>query len=155
MYSLNDNLLSKASPRWFWFEPSLISKFLKKSGGCLAAFFFPEKIISCACLVRSGLNGILNWYAKSCIFNWSLFSAEVEVFTQFTMLNKEVSSAKSFTSEFSPSDRSLYKWEKTVVPILTLVVRQLLFISNWINSFTYWDNKVIICVNNQIDNAHQ
>ena len=30
-------------------------------------------------------------------------SVETEVFTQFTMLNKEESSAKSLTSEFSPS----------------------------------------------------
>ena len=72
----------------------------------MAAFFFLEKIISCASLVRSGLNDILHWYAQSCIFNRSLLSVEAEVFTQFTMLNKEVSSAKSLTSEFSPSGRS-------------------------------------------------
>ena len=58
--------------------------------------------IYCACLVRSGLNDIFHWYFRSCIFNRSLLSDKAEVFTQFTMLNKEVSSAKSLTSEFSP-----------------------------------------------------
>ena len=67
---------------------------------------FLEKIISCACLVRSGLNDIFHWYAQSCIFNRSLLSVEAEVFTQFTMLNKEVSSAESLPSEFSPSATS-------------------------------------------------
>ena len=105
MCSLNDNLLSRGSPRCFWFQLSLISELLRKSGGCALAFFFLEKIISCACLVRSGLNDIFHWYSQSCIFNRSLLSVEAEVFTQFTMLNKEVSSAKSLTSEFSPSGR--------------------------------------------------
>ena len=68
--------------------------------------FFLEKIISCACLVRSGLNEIFHWYSQSCFFNRSLLSVEGEAFTQFTMLNKEVSSAKSVTSEFSLSGRS-------------------------------------------------
>ena len=104
MCSLNDNLLCRVSPRCFWFELSLISEFWKKSGGCVVAFFYLEKIISCACLVWSGLNDIFQWYAQSCIFNRSLWSAEV--FTQLTMLKKEVSSAKNLTSEISPSGRS-------------------------------------------------
>ena len=33
-------------------------------------------------------------------------SDEAEVFAQFTMLNKELPSAKSLASEFSPSGRS-------------------------------------------------
>ena len=36
----------------------------------------------------------------------SRLSVEAEVFTQFTMLNKEASLAKSLTSEFNPSGRS-------------------------------------------------
>ena len=72
----------------------------------MVVFFFLEKIVSRACLDRSGLNDIFHWYAQSCIFNRSLLSVEAEVFTQFTMLNKEVSSAKSLTSEFSPSGKS-------------------------------------------------
>ena len=59
-----------------------------------------------AYLVWSGLNHIFHWYAQSIIFNRWLLSAEAEVFTQFTMLNKEVSSAKSLTLEVNPSGRS-------------------------------------------------
>ena len=81
-------------------------RIIEKSGGCVVAFFFLEKISSCVCLVLSGLNDIYYWYAQFCIFNRSLINAEAEVFTQFTMLNKEVSSAKSLTSEISPSGRS-------------------------------------------------
>ena len=77
----------------------------KKSDRCVVALSFLKKIISCACLVRSGLNDIIHWYVQSCIFNRSLLSVEAEEFTQFTMLNKEVSSAKSLTSEFNPSSR--------------------------------------------------
>ena len=106
MCTLNDNLLSRVSPRCFWFELSLISDLLKKSGGCVAAFFLLEKIVSCACLARSGLNDSFHCYVQSSIFNRSLLSVEAEVFTQFTMLNKEVSSTKSLTSEISPSGRS-------------------------------------------------
>ena len=87
-------------------ELSLISELLKKSDGCVVAFFFPEKIISCASLVRSGLNDIFHWYAQSCIFHRSLLSVEAVVFAQFAMLNNEVSSVKSLTSEFCPSGRS-------------------------------------------------
>ena len=59
------------------------------------------------CYLLSGLNDIFHWHAQSCIFNRSLLSVEAEVFTQFTMLNKEVSSAKSLTLEVSPSGRLL------------------------------------------------
>ena len=88
---------------------------------CVVVFFFLEKIISCACLVRSALNGIFHWYAQSCIFNRSLLSVEAEVFTLFTMLNKELSSAKSLSSELMV----------IVIPILILAVRQLLLKVNW------------------------
>ena len=55
------------------------------------------------CLSSSfGLNDISLCYAQPCIFTRSLLSVEIETFTQFTMLNKEVSSFKSLTSEFSP-----------------------------------------------------
>ena len=87
---IDDNLLSRVRPGCFWFELSVISELLKKSGGCVVTFSSLEKIISCACLVRSGLNDIFHWYAQSCIFNRSLLSIEVGVFTQFAMLNKEV-----------------------------------------------------------------
>ena len=53
-------------------------------------FFFQEKIISCVCLVRSGLNDIFHWYAQFSIFNRSQLSVKVEVFTQFKLLNKEI-----------------------------------------------------------------
>ena len=116
MCSLNDKLLSRVSPRCFWFKLILISELLKKSGGCVVTFFFMEKIISCACLVRSGLNDIFHWYAQSCIFNRSLLSVEAEVFTQSAMLNKEVSSAKGLTSEFDPSSRSFIEMMKNSGP---------------------------------------
>ena len=80
---------------------------MKKRGECVVVFFFLEKRFSCACLVRSGLNDIFHWYAQPCIFDRSLLSVEPEVFTQFTMLNKEVSSAMRLTSEFSPCGRLL------------------------------------------------
>ena len=83
MCLLNDNLPSRVSPRCFWFELSLISELLKKIGGCVIAFFSLEKIISCACLVRSGLNDIFHWYAQSCFFNRSLLSVEAEVYTVY------------------------------------------------------------------------
>ena len=60
-----------------------------------------------ACLVRSELNDIFYWYGQSIIFNRSLLSAKAEVLTQFPMLNKKVSSAKSLTLEVSPSGRLL------------------------------------------------
>ena len=63
-------------------------------------FFFP-------CLVRSELNCIFYWYGQSIVFNRSLLSTKAEVLTQFTMPNKEVSSAKSLTLEVSPSGRLL------------------------------------------------
>ena len=116
MCSLNDNLLSRLSPICFWFELSLISELWKNSGGCVVAFFFLEKIISCVCLVRYGLNEIFHWYAQPCIFNRSLLIVETEVCTQFTTLNKEVSSAKSSTSEFSPSGRSFIYMRKNSGP---------------------------------------
>ena len=59
----------------------------------MVVFFFLEKKISCACLVRSGLNDVFHWSAQSCIFSRSILSVEAEVFTQFAILNKEVSSA--------------------------------------------------------------
>ena len=128
MCLLNDNLLSRVSPRCFWFELSLISELLKKSGACEVEFSFLEKIISCACLVQSGLNDVFHWYALFCIFNRSLLSVEAEVFTQFTMLNKKVSSAKTLTLEFSPLlIDCLHKSERTVAPVLTLAVRQIVF----------------------------
>ena len=83
MRSLNDNLLSRVSPKWFWYELSLISELLKKSGGCVVAFFFLEKIIFCTYLVWSGLNDIFHWYTQSCVFNRSLLSVEAEVFTVY------------------------------------------------------------------------
>ena len=110
MCSLNDNLLSRLS------LICLISELWKNSGGCVVAFFFLEKIISCVCLVRYGLNEISHWYAQSCIFNRSLLVVETEVCTQFTTLNKEVSSAKSSTSEFSPSGRSFIYMRKNSGP---------------------------------------
>ena len=55
------------------------------------------------CLSSSvGLNDISLCYAQPCIFTRSLLSVEIETFTQFTMLNKEIASFKSLTSEFSP-----------------------------------------------------
>ena len=72
----------------------------------MVAFFFLERTICCACLVRSRLNDIFRSYAQSCIFNRPLLSVEVEEFPQFTMLNKEVLLANILTSEFSPSGRS-------------------------------------------------
>ena len=43
-------------------------------------------------------------------------SVEAEAFTQITMLNKEVSSAKSLTSEFSPCGGSLIQMRKKRSP---------------------------------------
>ena len=83
MRSLNDNLLSRVSPRYYWFELSLISEFLKKSGECAVAFFLLEKIVSCVCLVQSGLNDIFFWHAQYCIFDRSLLSVEAEVYTVY------------------------------------------------------------------------
>ena len=40
------------------------------------------------------------------VFLIDLLSVETEEFTQFTMLNKKVSSARGVSSEFSPSGRS-------------------------------------------------
>ena len=54
-------------------------------------------------------NDIFYWYGQSIIFNRSLLSVEAEVFTQFTMLNKEVPSAKSLTLEFVLLVDRLYK----------------------------------------------
>ena len=55
------------------------------------------------CLSSSvGLNDIFHCYAQPCIFTRSLLSVEIETFTKFKMLNKEVSSFKSLISEFSP-----------------------------------------------------
>ena len=71
-----------------------------------------EKITCSAFLVRSGLNDIFHWYAQSCIFNRSVTSVEVEVFTQFKMQNKESSSGKSLISEFSPTCRLFIKMRK-------------------------------------------
>ena len=102
MCSLNDYFLSRVNPRCFWFELNLISDLLKKSSRCVVAFFFLEKIISCASLVWSGLNYIFHWYAQSCNFNRSLLIVETDVFIQFTILNKELSSAKSLILEFNP-----------------------------------------------------
>ena len=72
----------------------------------VVVFLFPEKIISCACLVQSRINDIFHWYAQSCVFNRLLLRVEAEVFAQFAMLNKELPSTKSLTSEFSRSGRS-------------------------------------------------
>ena len=107
MCSLNHNLLSRVSPRSFWFEPRRISELLEKSDGCVVSFLFLEKIFFFPCLVWSELNCIFYWYGQSIFFNRSLLSTKAEVLTQFTMLNKEVSSAKSLTLEVSPSGRSL------------------------------------------------
>ena len=83
-----------------WNELNL--RIVEKNGGCMVAFIFLEKITSCACLVWSELNDIFFWYAQSCVFNRLLLSVKAEVFTQFTMVDKEVLSAKGLTSEFSP-----------------------------------------------------
>ena len=116
MCSLNDNLLSRVSPRCFWFELSLTSELSEMSGIYVVAFFFQEKIISCACLVWFGSNDIFHWYAPSCIFNRSLLTVEAEMFTHLTVLNKEVSSAKNLTSEFSPCGRSFIEMRKSIGP---------------------------------------
>ena len=88
--SLSDNFLSRVSSRYFWFDLSLTSEFLKKSSEYVALFIFLEKIASCACLIRSGLNYIFHWYAQSHIFNISLLSVEIEILTQFTIPSKEL-----------------------------------------------------------------
>ena len=59
------------------------------------------KISFCVCLVQSGLNEIFHQRARYCIFNRSLLSVKVYVFWQFTILNKEASSAKILTFESS------------------------------------------------------
>ena len=106
MCSLNDIFLFTANPRCFWSELNLISDLLKNSSGCVVAFFFLEKIISCICLVWSGLNYIFHWCAQSCSFNGSLLIVETEVFIQFAILNKELSSTKSLILDFNPCGRS-------------------------------------------------
>ena len=91
----------------------------------------------CGCVFLSGENNFLCllssiWYAQSCIFNRSLLSVQAELFTQFTMLNKEASSIKSLQLQsLVLLVYRLREWKKTVVPILTLAIRQLLLIANW------------------------
>ena len=101
---LSDNLLSEVSARCFCFELSLISELLKKSGGCV----FHSRENNFLCLLSSIW---IEWqFPFACLvlyFNKLLLSVEAETFTQFTMLNKEVSSATSSTSEFSLRCRSL------------------------------------------------
>lgn len=92
----------EVSPRCFWFDQSSMLELLNKSVECVVAFFVLKKIASCLFLVRSGLSYIFHWYAQPCVFNRSVLSVEAEVFTEFTMLNKTVSSAKNVTLEFSP-----------------------------------------------------
>ena len=82
-------------------------------GGCI--FLSGEN--NFLCLSSSiGLNNIFHWYAQPCIFTRLLLSVEIETFTQFTMLNKEVSSFKSLTSKLSPCGTLLIWMRKNKVP---------------------------------------
>ena len=82
MFSLNDNLLS--------IEYILYRELKLRSD-----------LTFCACLAQSGLYDNFHWYVCSSISNRSLLSVAVETFTQFTMINKEVSSVKNSTLELS------------------------------------------------------
>ena len=93
MYSWNDNLLPRVSPRCFWFELSLILELLKMIGKYLPVFIFLEKIIWCACLVRFGLSDIFLWYAQTWIFNRPLLIVKTEATMQLAILNKKPSSS--------------------------------------------------------------
>ena len=70
-------------------------------------YLFFEKITSFACLVRSGLNDILQLKAQSRIFTKSLFSLETEILALFTTEKGEVSSANSLTLVVRLGGRSL------------------------------------------------
>ena len=137
MRSLNDNLLSRVSPRYYWFELSLISEFLKKSGECAVAFFLLEKIVSCVCLVQSGLNDI-SFGMPNIVFLIDHYWVLKLKCTRFTTLNKEESSENSLTSEFSPCGRSFIQMRKKGILVLILASCRLLLIADWKIDHTKW-----------------
>ena len=97
MFSVNDNLLS--IEYILYLELKLRSDLPKSRCGALIIFL--KKMTFSACLAHSGLNDNFHWYVCSSISNRSLLSVAVETFTQFTMINKEVSLVKNSTLELS------------------------------------------------------
>ena len=69
--------------------------------------YFFEKIISCACVVGSGLHDIFQFKAQSRIFTKSLFGLEAETLTLLTNEKREVSYANNLTLVVRPRGRSL------------------------------------------------
>ena len=59
----------------------------------------------CVYLVQLGLNDIVHFYAKSCIFNKSLLSVEAVVFPYFTAESKKESQEMRLESDFNSAGK--------------------------------------------------
>ena len=68
---------------------------------------FLWKIISWACLLKSGLNDIFHWCDHSAVSCKSLFNSYAVVLTSWIMGNSEVWSANNLTVEMISIDWSL------------------------------------------------
>ena len=66
-------------------------------------FDLPLKLTSWACLVVSGLKSIFHWVAHMLSLSKSLLRLFAEVWMSCITENKDVSSAKSFALDDSPS----------------------------------------------------
>ena len=103
--SLKKDFLSRWRPRHFCVCVISAVVFLKKTCGWTILVVFLENTASCACLARSGLNDVFQWYAKCCICNKSLLRRS---FSTTNNRKKEVSSTKSLTSDISSVNHRMY-----------------------------------------------
>ena len=97
---------------------------LKYTSGWIETVFLLLNIISCACLVGSGLNFIFHWKIHSLIFSRSWLRSFAEVSMPWTTENKDVSSANNLHLLLISFDKSLIYIKKTKVSKWTLVIHQ-------------------------------
>ena len=86
--SQKSKLLSRYTPKCFWYCIYLLTEsLLKFSGGCDIFFILREKTAFCAYLMGSRLGDIFHWLAQAFIFLKSLFKLLADKFILLTTEN--------------------------------------------------------------------
>ena len=94
---LKSNLERKTIPRCLWDSVRLKVLWLKIKHGWFVFWSFRLKIISCVCLVGSGLKFIFHWNAEVLILVKPLFDSLADLLIFSTTEYSDVSSANSFS----------------------------------------------------------
>ena len=100
MCSLKVKYVSNIRPECFCDETCWTCFLLRKIGGCTTFLTLRVKINSCACLVGSRLKLIVHWKNHFFILSKYSQSCLAVTFRSFVIVNKDVSSAKSFGADW-------------------------------------------------------